>query len=144
MLSFNNRLLYLKVVTGSLVIKLSVKNKLSVKLNQKSIKVDAATYQKIKFCATILNQKQSNFLSELIDNVFSIANQYYPKANVWYYPSLSSSQLTIQWSGKSNLIVGKNPDSFDDEIAQLVERTSQLRPTKRKVQANKKVIEAIA
>ncbi len=119
---------------------ISIKNKPS----QKSVKVDSATYQKIKFCASILNQKNSNFLSELMDNVFYIANQYYPKANVWYYPSLSSSQLTIQFSGKSNLIVGKNPESFDDEIAQLVERTSHVRPIKQKLKANKKAIEVMA
>ncbi len=119
---------------------ISIKNKPS----QKSVKVDAATYQKIKFLSSILNKKQSNFLSELIDNLFTVANSYYPSANVFYYPNLSASLVTIQWSGNRSLIMGKNPESFDDEIAQLVERTSQVRPTKRKVQANKKAVLVVA
>jgi hypothetical protein len=127
------------------VIKLSVESKLTIKnkSNQKSVKVDTTTYQKIKFISSILNQKQSNFLSEVIDNIFFIANQYYPKANVWYMPSISQGLLTVQFSGKSSLIVGKNPESFDDEIAQLVKRTSQNRPAK-KADADKKAIGVMA
>ncbi len=58
-------------------------------------------------------------------------------------PSISQGLLTVQFSGKSSLIVGKNPESFDDEIAQLVKRTSQNRPAK-KADADKKAIGVMA
>ncbi|MCW4047580.1 MAG: hypothetical protein NWE99_08490 [Candidatus Bathyarchaeota archaeon] len=75
--------------------------------------------------------------------MFTVANSYYPSANVFYYPNLSASLITIQWSGNRSLVVGKNPESFDDEIAQLVERTFQNRPVK-KAKADKKAVEVVA
>lgn len=108
--------------------------------NQKTIKVDVETKQKIAFLAKALNQKQSMFLNELIDNLFTIGSSY-PNANISYMPCITSSYLYIQWSGKNrNLIFGKNKD-LNSEIEKLVAKSPKARP--RQTAKKSKVMELI-
>jgi hypothetical protein len=73
---------------------------------QKTIKYDVITQQKIKYLAEVLNKSQTTFLSELIDELFSVLGTF-GSANVSYFPSVSSSYVMIQFSGRNCLINGK-------------------------------------
>jgi hypothetical protein len=101
-----------------------IESKPSVKFKpiNKSIKVDLETHEKIKFLAKTLNLKQSMFINELIDQIFNIGCTY-ESANISYYPSIQSSYVMCQITGKNRLISGKNRD-LDDEIAKLIDTAS--------------------
>lgn len=110
------------------------------KLNNKTIKVDVATKEKIAFLAKALNQKQSNFLTELIENLFAVGCSYPESANLSYMPCITSSYVYLQWAGKNrNLIFGKNQDLEKEIQEKLLNRkspeTAKSKKTKVKVVA---------
>jgi hypothetical protein len=95
--------------------------KIKMNQNQKNIKVDVETHQKIKYLARTLNVKQNNFIKELIEQIFAVACTY-ETANVVYYPCISASYVTVQFSGKNRLISGSNKSMDEDELEALIER----------------------
>ena len=114
---------------------MSVKSKLNLKYksNQKSVKMDTETQQKLKIIVKALNQKQSRFLKRLIDEIFNVCGTY-ETANVSYYPSITGSYVMVQFTGRNRLIIASNKE-FDTSVLEVKIPTKLAKKRKERVVA---------